>query len=89
MCCIYPDELRNVYDKLYKASLKYILIAELYNPTPVEISYRETGKLFKRDFAGEMIDMYRDLVLIDYGFGYRRDNVAPIGDINWFLLQKR
>lgn len=69
---------------------RYILIAEYYNPVPVEVSYRgNSGKLFKRDFAGEMLDRYSDLQLLDYGFSYRRDPQFPTDDINWFLLEKR
>lgn len=84
---INQDQLQVVYDKIYNLSNKYILIAEYYNPTPVEVIYRGmTGKLWKRDFAGEMIDKY-GLKLIDYGFTYRRD-VAPQDDINFFLLEK-
>ena len=45
---------------------KYICIVEYYNPTPVEVIYRgHKGKLFKRDFAGEMLDKYRNLKLIN------------------------
>ncbi len=52
------------------------------------VEYRgHTGKLFKRDFAGEMIDRF-DLNLIDYGFFYHRDNYFSFGDSNWFLLEK-
>ncbi len=69
---------------------KYICIAEYYNPSPVEISYRgHTGKLFKRDFAGEMLDAYDDLALLDYGFAYHRDPNFAQDDITWFLLGKR
>lgn len=86
---INPEMLPVVYEKLYEASSKYILIAEYYNPSPVTISYRgHSDRLFKRDFAGEMMDKYRDLKLVDYGFGYRRDNKFPVDDITWFLLQK-
>lgn len=87
---INPDELQNVYEKLYNSSKKYILIAEYYNPTPVSIPYRgHLDKLFKRDFAGEILDKYNDLKLIDYGFTYHRDNNYPHNDdINWFLLEK-
>src|ERR1039458_5106842 len=47
-----PDLLAGAYAKLYQASRRYILLAEYYNPSPVEISYRgHVGKLFKRDFA--------------------------------------
>jgi len=67
-----PAELTKVYDKLYQAASKYILICEYYNPSPVSIPYRgHADKLFKRDFAGEMLKRFSDLHLIDYGFVYR------------------
>lgn len=84
-----PDYLAQVYDLLYQSSNRYICIAEYYNPTPVEISYRgQSGKLFKRDFAGELLDRFEDLELLDYGFIYHRDRLFPQDDITWFLLQK-
>lgn len=86
---INPDYLEKVYDLLYLSSKNYICIAEYYNPTPVTIKYREhQNKLFKRDFAGEILEKYRDLKLIDYGFVYHRDPNFPLEDITWFLLQK-
>ena len=87
---INPECLGAVYDALYQSSTRYICIMEYYNPTPVEVQYRgHTGKLFKRDFTGEMLDMYPDLSLLDYGFFYRRDNNFPCDDATWFLLEKR
>ena len=86
---INPDELERVYDLFYKTSKKYICIAEYYNPTPVEVNYRgHRGKLFKRDFAGEIMDQFPDLTLVDYGFVYHRDNNFPQDDITWFLMEK-
>lgn len=85
---IAPESLEMVYQSLYQSANRYILIAEYYNPTPVELSYRgHEGKLFKRDFAGEMLDTFSDLSLRDYGFVYHRDTF-PQDDINWFLLEK-
>ncbi|WP_350448271.1 pseudaminic acid biosynthesis-associated methylase [Pseudomonas solani] len=85
-----PELLPQAYAKLHEASRRHVLIAEYYSPSPVEISYRgHEGKLFKRDFAGEMLDLYPDLQLVDYGFVYRRDVNFPTDDINWFLLEKR
>lgn len=85
-----PELLPTAYAQLYELSSRYILIAEYYNPSPVEVSYRgNSGKLFKRDFAGELIDRYPDLQLLDYGFGYHRDPQFPVDDITWFLLEKR
>jgi pseudaminic acid biosynthesis-associated methylase len=84
-----PDLLTKAYAQLYESSQRYILIAEYYNPTPVEINYRgNQGKLFKRDFAGEMLDAYPDLSLRAYGFKYKRDPLFPQDDTTWFLLEK-
>ena len=86
---INPDALSKVYDLLHAASKRYVLVAEYYNPAPVEIGYRgHAGKLFKRDFAGELMDRHKDLRLVEYGFLYRRDPVFPQDDITWFLMEK-
>lgn len=84
-----PDVLSQVYDKLFAACGRYLLVAEYYNPTPVAISYRgHSDRLFKRDFAGDILDRYPQLELIDYGFVYRRDPNFPQDDISWFLMKK-
>ena len=83
-----PDQLLEVYSRMVNWSSKYILIAEYYNPSPVEIPYRgHSDRLYKRDFAGEMLDLYPNVTLRDYGFVYHRD-VFPQDDISWFLLEK-
>lgn len=87
---INPEDLQSVYNKLYRASTKYVLLAEYYNTTPVEITYRgHSDRLFKRDFAGEMLDRFADLQLLDYGFVYNRDRAFPLDDVSWFLMRKR
>ena len=87
---IAPEQLEGVYEKLYQASRRYILIAEYYNPTPVSVPYRgHADRLFKRDFAGEMLDRYPDLELVDYGFVYHRDPLFPQDDMTWFLLARK
>ena len=86
---INPDMLPTVYEKLYQSSKKYILIAEYYNPSPVAIKYRgHSDRLFKRDFAGEILEQYKDLELVDYGFIYKRDKAFPQDDVTWFLIKK-
>ena len=87
---INPNMLQKVYEQLYDSSEKYILIAEYYNPSPVSLNYRgHDDRLFKRDFAGEFLDKYKDTELIDYGFSYRRDPAFPQDDITWFLIKKK
>lgn len=86
---INPDQLHSVYENLYNLSKKYILVCEYYNPRPVVVKYRgNEDRLFKRDFAGELIDKYK-LRLVDYRFTYHRDNYFPQDDITWFLLEKQ
>ena len=83
-----PEDIDKLYDVLYRSSNRYILMAEYYNPIPVEVEYRgHSGKLWKRDFAGEIMDKYPDLELIDYGFVYHKDQF-PQDDLTWFLLSK-
>lgn len=87
---INPHKLSLVYDLMYRATSRYILLAEYYNPRPVEIAYRgHTSQIFKRDFAGDMLDKFSDLCLIDYGFVYHRDLNFPQDDMTWFLMEKR
>jgi pseudaminic acid biosynthesis-associated methylase len=86
---INPDQLKMVYRKLFESSKKYILICEYYNPKPDTVSYRgHTDRLFRRDFAGEMLDTYADLKLVNYGFAYHRDPSFPQDDLTWFLLER-
>lgn len=86
---INPDMLPQVYDKLVTAAGRYLFVAEYYNPAPVTIPYRgHTDRLFKRDFAGEIMDRYPQMKLVDYGFAYRRDPNFPQDDITWFLMEK-
>lgn len=83
-----PEILEKAYDLLYSSSTKYILIAEYYNPTPLEVEYHESKSvLFKRDFCGDMLDRYSDLVLCNYGFIYHIEPLIPLDDL-WFLMKK-
>jgi spore coat polysaccharide biosynthesis protein SpsF len=83
-----PSSLDTAYEKLYQYTDKFILIIEYYNPSPVAIEYRGNhDKLFKRDFAGEILAKFPDLHLADYGFVYHQGRF-PQDDLTWFLLQK-
>jgi len=85
-----PEKLLQVYDQLCASTNRYLLVAKYYNPTPVAIPYRgHEDKLFKRDFAGEIMDRNSAMQLVDYGFAYHRDPDFPQDDISWFLLEKR
>ena len=84
-----PKKLNEVYKKLFYYTKKYLLVAEYYSPNPQKLNYRGfKNKLFKRDFVGDIIKLYPELKLIDYGFNYHKDKSFPMDDINWFLLEK-
>lgn len=86
---INPESLPTVYDALHGATGRYLLVCEYYNPTPLTVPYRgHADRLFKRDFCGELLERFKSLRLIDYGFAYRRDPDFPQDDINWFLMEK-
>ncbi len=85
-----PAQLTRVYDALYQATGRYLLVCEYYNPSPVTIAYRgHAERLFKRDFCGELLDRFPALRLLDYGFVYRRDPNFPLDDVTWFLMERR
>jgi pseudaminic acid biosynthesis-associated methylase len=87
---INPDELHQVYDKLVASTKRYLLVAEYYDPVPVAIPYRgHNDRLFKRDFAGEIMECHSEMQLVDYGFVYHRDPNFPQDDVTWFLMEKR
>ena len=86
---INPDRVRDVYAALVASSRRFVMVCEYFNPTPVEVSYRgHEHALFKRDFAGEMLDAFPELRLVDYGFTYHRDPQFPLDDSTWFLMEK-
>lgn len=86
---INPDNLNIAYELLYTLSNRFILISEYFNPVPIAIPYRgHKNRLFKRDFAGEIWAQYPSLRLIDYGFIWSKDPVAPKDDTTWFLFAK-
>lgn len=87
-----PDRLKDYYTALWNRTRRggLILLAEYYSPTPVEVSYRgHDGKLWRRDFAGDMMTLFPDLTIDDYGFAYHADPWgAAQDDLTWFLLRK-
>lgn len=86
---INPEHLTAVYKRMFDWSNRYVLMIEYFNPTPVTVSYRgHEDRLFKRDFAGEFMDIYPDFSLVDYGFSYRRDPCHPQDDVTWFLMER-
>ena len=57
------------------------------------MNYRgNENQLFKRDFASEMLDLFSDVRMVDYGFVHGRDRAysgVSLNNMSWFLLEKR
>jgi pseudaminic acid biosynthesis-associated methylase len=84
-----PEDLVKAYEALYNLSSKYIVIGEYYAKEPTPVTYRgHEGKLWRRDFAGELLDLYgKALRVVDYGFVWDRDP-HPQDSINWWIFEK-
>ena len=74
---------------IYENSSKYILIAEYFNRTPVEIDYRgQSNMLFKRDF-GKFFKENFECEVVDYGFLWGDEfDSAGFDDITFWLFKK-
>lgn len=84
-----PKLLPEAYANIYAAAKRWILLAEYYAPRSEPIDYRgQQGLLWRGDFAGDMLDRFQDLELVDYGFHYHRDEL-PQDDVTWFLLRRK
>jgi pseudaminic acid biosynthesis-associated methylase len=84
-----PKVLDLAYEIIASSSARYVLISEYYNPVPVGIDYRgQKDRLFKRDFAGEFMQLNQEFNLIDYGFHYRNGHYFG-DDQTWFLMERK
>lgn len=85
-----PEQLPQAYSKLYECASRYILLCEYHAPQVTMIPYRgHEHRLWKRDFASELLQTYPDLEVVDYGFQWKGDPNWPQDDITYFLLGKR
>lgn len=83
-----PRDLLDVYKRIADLAVRYVLINEYFNPTPTEVVYRgHSGKLFKRDFAGEFLDSATEFEPVRWGFLWKR--TEPCWDnTNWTLMRR-
>jgi pseudaminic acid biosynthesis-associated methylase len=85
-----PKDLLESMKKIYDHSRSYILIAEYFNRTPVEIEYRgNRDKLFKSDFGKLFFENF-DCELLDVGFLWGKIyDSAGFDDVTYWLFKKR
>jgi pseudaminic acid biosynthesis-associated methylase len=85
-----PETLPDVYRLMAACAVRYVLVSEYYSPTPVEVPYRgHSRRMFKRDFAGEFLNLNPGWQLRSYGCTYRRDPAFAHNDANWFLMERK
>jgi pseudaminic acid biosynthesis-associated methylase len=85
---IHPDDLLGSMKEIHRVSSRYIACVEYFSDTPTEVLYRgHSDKLFKRDFGGEWLDHFPDLVPVAYGFEWKR--VTGLDNLTWWLFEKR
>jgi spore coat polysaccharide biosynthesis protein SpsF len=82
-----PSLLAKTMSEIHRVSSKYVFCAEYFSPKAEAIPYRgESDLLFKNDFGSLYLDSFPDLVLVDYGFFWRRTTVMD--DSTWWLFRK-
>lgn len=85
---IHPDDLPGSLAEIHRVASRYICCIEYFSDTPAEILYRgHANTLFKRDFGGEWLDRFPDLVPVAYGFEWKR--VTGLDNLTWWLFEKR
>ena len=85
---IAPADLGQATDEIVRVAKRYVLCAEYFSHTPVEVPYRKhMGLLFKRDFGAFYLDRYPHLRCLDYGFIWQRE-CASWDNVNWWLFEK-
>ena len=89
MIHVRPERICETYMRLDSLSDRYVCFVEYYNPTALVTHYRGT-EFVKRDFAGEFMSHHPDKYkLVKYGFVYKNDPLYPLGDVTWFLMEKK
>lgn len=84
-----PEDLPAVYRRMAELADHYVLVSEYFSPSPAELAYRgHAGKLFKRDFGGEFLDVNSgQFTVVDYGFLWKR--LEPAWDnVTWWLFER-
>jgi len=85
-----PSMLPLVYENMYTHSSRYIVMAEYFAPKREMIPYHgKDNLLWRADYAGEIMDRYSDLRLVDYFFVYSRDSVYPQDNVTVFVMEKK
>ena len=82
-----PEFLEVAYREMYRVARRYLLTIEYFSAEPETKTYRgESGLLFKRDFGSLWLDLFPPLILVDYGFFWKR--ATGLDNLTWWLFAK-
>ena len=82
-----PEFLEVAYREMYRVARRYLLTIEYFSAEPETKTYRgEDGLLFKRDFGSLWLDLFPPLILVDYGFFWKR--ATGLDNLTWWLFAK-
>lgn len=85
---IHPDQLLASMREIHRISRRYIVCIEYFSDKPEMIPYRgKDDRLFKRDFGGYYLDNFPDLLVVDYGFAWKR--VTGLDNLTWSVFEKK
>ena len=81
-----PEVLPLVMAEIVRCSRRWVLCAEYFAETLVEVPYRgERGALYKRDFGGLYQQLFPELALQKQGFLARSEGWD---DLTWWMFEK-
>lgn len=82
-----PDELHQALRELHRASRRWLVVQEYFAPSEEVIEYRgHSDMLWRRDYGGELLDLFPDLQPVDQGFLWSRTTGQD--NLTWWLFQK-
>jgi pseudaminic acid biosynthesis-associated methylase len=82
-----PERLPRAMAEIHRVSARWIVAIEYFNPSPIEIVYRnQVNALWKADYGSMYLDMFPDMRCVAYGFEWKR--ATGLDDVTWWLLEK-
>jgi pseudaminic acid biosynthesis-associated methylase len=85
---IHPDNLQSSIKEIYRCAARWIVAIEYFSDKPEMVRYRDQDdRLFKRDFGSFWLDTFPNLLIVAYGFAWKR--VTGLDNLTWWLFEKR
>jgi len=84
----HPAHLRDLVNKMYNSSNKFLMCCEYFAPQTRPIPYRgEKDALWLDDYGSKMLEFYPSLEIKGYGFMWKP--MSGLDNITYWVMQKR